>query len=89
MFTCQTCYGKKPTHFGSCYVENISSPLFVRLWHVFAQCIFMFYHCCSLAFSYRSCFLSVLVVQDVARFCNRYPNIELSFEVEDNDDITA
>ena len=25
---------------------------------------------------------------DVARFCNRYPNIELSYEVEDKDRIT-
>ncbi|XP_020612728.1 U5 small nuclear ribonucleoprotein 200 kDa helicase-like, partial [Orbicella faveolata] len=28
-------------------------------------------------------------MQDVARFCNRYPNIELSFEVHDKDNITA
>ncbi|KAL9982422.1 hypothetical protein ACROYT_G004461 [Oculina patagonica] len=28
-------------------------------------------------------------MQDVARFCNRYPNIELSFEVHDKDSITA
>ncbi|RMX47508.1 hypothetical protein pdam_00002126 [Pocillopora damicornis] len=28
-------------------------------------------------------------MQDVARFCNRYPNIELSFEVQDKDDISA
>lgn len=28
-------------------------------------------------------------MQDVARFCNRYPNIELSFEVQDKEDITA
>lgn len=25
---------------------------------------------------------------DVARFCNRYPNIELQYEVEDKDSIT-
>ena len=25
---------------------------------------------------------------DVARFCNRYPNIELSYEVADKDDVT-
>ena len=25
---------------------------------------------------------------DVARFCNRYPNIELSYEVADKDEIT-
>ncbi|XP_015771701.1 PREDICTED: U5 small nuclear ribonucleoprotein 200 kDa helicase-like [Acropora digitifera] len=28
-------------------------------------------------------------MQDVARFCNRYPNIELSFEVNDEDNISA
>ena len=26
---------------------------------------------------------------DVARFCNRYPNIELSYEVADKDDVTG
>lgn len=30
-----------------------------------------------------------VTLQDVARFCNRYPNIELSFEVHDKDNITA
>ena len=30
-----------------------------------------------------------VLLQDVARFCNRYPNIELSFEVHDKDNITA
>jgi pre-mRNA-splicing helicase BRR2 len=28
-------------------------------------------------------------MQDVARFCNRYPNIELNFEVLDKDEITS
>lgn len=28
-------------------------------------------------------------MQDVARFCNRYPNIELSFEIQDKDEISA
>ena len=26
-------------------------------------------------------------LQDVARFCNRYPNIDLTFEVQDKDGI--
>ena len=26
-------------------------------------------------------------MQDVARFCNRYPNIDLSFEVDNKDNI--
>ena len=26
-------------------------------------------------------------LQDVARFCNRYPNIDLAYEVEDKDNI--
>ena len=26
-------------------------------------------------------------MQDVARFCNRYPNIELNFEVLNKDDV--
>jgi len=31
--------------------------------------------------------LSEKQMQDVARFCNRYPNVELNFEVEDPDDL--
>lgn len=31
--------------------------------------------------------LSDVQMADVARFCNRYPNIELSYEVVDKDDI--
>lgn len=31
--------------------------------------------------------LSDIQMADVARFCNRYPNIELSYEVADKDDI--
>lgn len=31
--------------------------------------------------------LSDLQMADVARFCNRYPNIELSYEVADKDNI--
>lgn len=31
--------------------------------------------------------LSDLQMTDVARFCNRYPNIELSYEVADKDNI--
>lgn len=31
--------------------------------------------------------LSDVQMADVARFCNRYPNIELSYEVADKDDI--
>lgn len=31
--------------------------------------------------------LSDLQMADVARFCNRYPNIELSYEVADKDSI--
>ena len=41
---------------------------------------------CLPLFPNCSTFLSL---QDVARFCNRYPNIELSFEVQDKDDISA
>ena len=41
---------------------------------------------CLSLFPNCSTFLSL---QDVARFCNRYPNIELSFEVQDKDDISA
>ncbi|CAF3005593.1 unnamed protein product [Rotaria sp. Silwood2] len=26
---------------------------------------------------------------DVARFCNRYPNIEVSYEIRDKDDLTS
>lgn len=26
---------------------------------------------------------------DVARFCNAFPNVEMAFEVQDSDDITA
>ena len=37
---------------------------------------------------FLNCRLFILL-QDVARFCNRYPNIELSFEVNDKDNITA
>ena len=32
--------------------------------------------------------LSESEMADVARFCNRYPNIELSYEVADKDEIT-
>ena len=32
--------------------------------------------------------LSEVQMADVARFCNRYPNIELSYEVQDKDEIT-
>lgn len=31
--------------------------------------------------------LSEVQMADVARFCNRYPNIELSYEVADKEDI--
>lgn len=31
--------------------------------------------------------LSDIQMGDVARFCNRYPNIELSYEVADKEDI--
>lgn len=31
--------------------------------------------------------LSDIQMADVARFCNRYPNIELSYEVADRDSI--
>lgn len=31
--------------------------------------------------------LSDIQMADVARFCNRYPNIELTFEVQDKDRI--
>lgn len=31
--------------------------------------------------------LSEVQMADVARFCNRYPNIELSYEVAEKDDI--
>jgi pre-mRNA-splicing helicase BRR2 len=33
--------------------------------------------------------LSASKMADVARFCNRYPNIELSYEIEDKDSIGA
>ncbi|CAF4077206.1 unnamed protein product, partial [Rotaria sordida] len=33
--------------------------------------------------------LSTSKLADVARFCNRYPNIEVSYEVPDKDDITS
>ena len=32
--------------------------------------------------------LSDAEMAEVARFCNRYPNIELQYEVEDKDSIT-
>lgn len=32
--------------------------------------------------------LSEAEMADVARFCNRYPNIELTYEVQDKDEIT-
>jgi pre-mRNA-splicing helicase BRR2 len=32
--------------------------------------------------------LSEAEMADVARFCNRYPNIELNYEVADKDEIT-
>ena len=37
----------------------------------------------------RSALLQMTQTQmaDVARFCNRYPNIELSYEVVDKDDV--
>lgn len=31
--------------------------------------------------------LTDLEMQDVARFCNHYPNIELNFEVQNKDDL--
>lgn len=31
--------------------------------------------------------LTDIQMADVARFCNRYPNIELSYEVADKDEI--
>lgn len=31
--------------------------------------------------------LSETQMADVARFCNRYPNIELTYDVEDKDNI--
>ena len=34
-------------------------------------------------------FKNKILFQNVARFCNRYPNIELSYEVEDKDGIKA
>ncbi|CAF4053652.1 unnamed protein product, partial [Rotaria sp. Silwood2] len=33
--------------------------------------------------------LSTSKLADVARFCNRYPNIEVSYEIPDKDDITS
>ncbi|UJR08870.1 hypothetical protein I4U23_013125 [Adineta vaga] len=33
--------------------------------------------------------LSTSKLADVARFCNRYPNIEVSYEVPDKDDVTS
>lgn len=33
--------------------------------------------------------LSAIQVSDVARFCNRYPNIELAYEVESKDKIRS
>ena len=32
--------------------------------------------------------LSEAQMADVARFCNRYPNIELTYEVQDKDSIS-
>jgi pre-mRNA-splicing helicase BRR2 len=32
--------------------------------------------------------LSESEMADVARFCNRYPNIELTYEIQDKDKIT-
>lgn len=32
--------------------------------------------------------LNEVQMADVARFCNRYPNIELTFEVQDKDKIS-
>ena len=32
--------------------------------------------------------LTTLKLGDIARFCNRYPNIEISDEISDQDDIT-
>ena len=32
--------------------------------------------------------LSTSKLADVARFCNRYPNIEVSFEIAEKDDVT-
>lgn len=31
--------------------------------------------------------LSELQMADVARFCNRYPNIELAYEIQDKEEI--
>ena len=33
--------------------------------------------------------LSASKLADVARFCNRYPNIEVSYEIPEKDDITS
>lgn len=33
--------------------------------------------------------LSTSKLSDVARFCNRYPNIEISYEIADKDDISS
>jgi hypothetical protein len=33
--------------------------------------------------------LSESEMADVARFCNRYPNIELTYEIQDKDKITG
>ena len=37
----------------------------------------------------HSVYFTWCIMQDVARFCNRYPNIDLTYEIQDKDDICS
>ena len=61
-------------------------------WHLFEDgCIFEGYTTLYVVsapwFMFRTLMLIYLLLctQDVARFCNRYPNIDLTFEVQNKD----
>ena len=80
----------------NCYVQLnltcVATSLSVGL---LASRSFVLFVCRSVCLSESVCLplfpncSTFLSLQDVARFCNRYPNIELSFEVQDKDDISA